>query len=121
MALDNEQTIFPEESHPYLEREHGEIPRVKVLSGGLAGREFSLTKEKCVIGRNPASDIVIEEQHVSRKHAVIVRKSSEYVLCDLMSTNGVFMNNLKLDKSVLKNGDLFQIGSCIFQFVWRRA
>ena len=58
---------------------------------------------------------------MSRRHAKIEKTSTEYMLCDLGSANGVYVNNLKMPRSVLMNGDVFQIGSCVFQFVWDRG
>jgi pSer/pThr/pTyr-binding forkhead associated (FHA) protein len=91
---------------------------VKVLSGILKGKEFRLTREKYLIGRDPGCNIVIEEREVSRRHALLQKKAGEYMLSDLDSTNGIYVNNLRLEKAILKNGDFFQIGSCVFQFIW---
>lgn len=92
-----------------------------MLSGPLEGREFPLTSDRYTVGRDPQSDIVIAQPEVSRRHAEIVRAASEYLLTDLRSANGVYVNNLKLDRAVLHHGDVFQIGSCVFQFVWNRS
>lgn len=119
--MDPEQTIRPDLARPYLAGADPRVPALKVLSGPLEGREYRLTYEIYVIGRDPTSDIVIDQREVSRKHATIVRRASEYLLTDLSSANGVFVNNLKLERSVLAHGDVFQIGSCVFQFVWNRG
>jgi pSer/pThr/pTyr-binding forkhead associated (FHA) protein len=115
--VDEENTYHPDMEHPYLGGTKGDAPTVKVLSGTLRGKEYRLTQDEYLIGRDPGTHIVIEEKEVSRRHAMIIKKAGEYMLCDLDSTNGVYVNNLRLEKSVLKNGDLFQIGSCIFQFI----
>ncbi len=86
----------------------------------MKGGEYRLVMEEYGIGRDPASDIVIEDREVSRRHAMISKKAGEFLLCDLDSTNGVYVNNLKLERAVLKHGDVFQIGSCVFQFNWDR-
>ena len=117
--MDEEKTIRFDAVHPYLDNGVG-TPTVKALSGPLEGREYPLTNKEYVIGRDPESDIVIEGREVSRRHAKIEKTSTEYMLCDLGSANGVYVNNLKMPRSVLMNGDVFQIGSCVFQFVWNR-
>ncbi len=118
--LDPEQTFRPEFSHPYLPGREPTSPLLRVLSGSLKGREFTLTAERYTVGREAESDIVIAQPEVSRRHAEIMRMASEYVLIDLKSANGIFVNNLKLDRAVLHHGDVFQIGSCVFQFIWNR-
>ncbi len=97
------------------------VPTLKALSGPLEGREYQLTEKAYFIGRDPDSDIVIETKDVSRRHAKIERTSTEFVLCDLGSSNGIYINNLKLPRSILMHGDLIQIGSCVFQFSWHRT
>lgn len=119
--MDEELTVRPDMARPYLAGTDPRVPVLKVLSGPLEGREYRLTNELYVIGRDPESDIVIDQREVSRKHAKIVRMASEYLLTDLSSANGIFVNNLKLERSVLAHGDVFQIGSCVFQFVWDRG
>jgi len=100
---------------------NGHAPLLKALSGALEGRTYPLNEKEYVIGRDPASDIVIDSKDVSRRHAKVEKVGTEYVLCDLGSSNGVFINNLKMPRSVLMNGDLIQIGSCLFQFAWNRS
>ncbi|OGW60571.1 MAG: hypothetical protein A2638_01235 [Nitrospirae bacterium RIFCSPHIGHO2_01_FULL_66_17] len=117
----DEETIRPDMAHPYLSGADPRVPALNVLSGPLEGREYRLTNELYVIGRDPESDIVIDQREVSRRHAKIMRMASEYLLADLSSANGVYVNNLKLDRHVLAHGDVFQIGSCVFQFVWDRG
>lgn len=119
--LDPEQTVRPDFSHPYLPGRQPACPLLRVLSGPLEGREFPLTSDRYTVGRDPQSDIVIAQPEVSRHHAEIVRTASEYLLTDIKSANGVYVNNLKLDRAVLHHGDVFQIGSCVFQFVWNRS
>ena len=119
--MDEEKTIRPDVSHPYLAGIEPSIPVLRSLSGPLESRQYQLENEICLIGRDPESDIVIDQREVSRKHAKIMRMASEYVLMDLQSANGVYVNNLKLQRSVLAHGDVFQIGSCVFQFIWNRT
>jgi pSer/pThr/pTyr-binding forkhead associated (FHA) protein len=117
---DEEKTLHPDLAHPYLPTETQNTPLIKVYSGPLKGKEYLLAQQDFIIGRDSGSDIVLEEKLVSRKHAMITRKTCEYVICDLDSTNGIYVNNLKLNKAVLKHGDMFQIGSSLFQFIWQR-
>jgi len=62
--------------------------------------EFALEKDRINIGRSKENDIVIDNIAVSRKHAQIERKGGEeYVLRDLNSSNGTFLNGAKIDAS----------------------
>lgn len=116
--MDDEKTIqFGADGVPLGEA----VPTLKILNGPLEGREYRLVSSEYLIGRDPGSDIVIDLKDVSRRHAKIEKIATEYVVCDLGSANGLHINNLKLPRAVLMNGDLVQIGSCVFQFVWHRV
>ena len=90
---------------------------IKVLSGVLQGKEFKLAKRESTIGRLSSSDIVLADERVSRTHAMIVKKDGKFLLRDLNSANGVYVNNLRLEKAVLRPGDIIQIGSCVLRFL----
>lgn len=115
--MDGEQTIFPDVSYPYGAQVQA-VPVVRVLSGAMNGREYPLTKDLCIIGRDPEVDIVVDAPEVSRRHASITTMVGQYLLTDTGSRNGVYVHNMRLDRTVLKHGDLFQIGPTVFQFIW---
>ncbi len=117
-----DRTTRVDKSNPYLDPGYQDFPVINVLSGILKGKKYLLTKKEYLIGRDPKSDIVIDDRKVSQKHAMISKSSGGFLLCDLDSTNGIFVNNRRMgryDKLPLKAGDTFQIGTCIFQFVWQ--
>lgn len=117
--MDEEKTIqFAPGQSPL---DTSDIAVVRILSGPLEGQEYRLIGREYIIGRDPISDIVIEAKDVSRRHAKIEKTGTEYTLSDLGSSNGVYVNNLKLPRAILMSGDMFQIGSCVFQFVWNRT
>ena len=66
---------------------------LQVLNGQLMGQRFSLD-EGVNIGVNPQNDVVLPDRLVSRRHARIERQGNGYVLIDLGSTNGTYVNDM---------------------------
>lgn len=81
--------------------------RLIVRTGPNPGMLFDLTKEITSLGRDVASDIVLGDPEVSRQHSRLTRTPGGYVLEDLGSTNGTFVNGERLTgPRVLTPGDL---------------
>ena len=74
------------------------------------------------IGRESANQLQINDHFVSRRHARIEKKPSAqtYILRDMGSQNGVFLNGSRIQQAVLKNNDHFQIGKTLFNFSFER-
>ncbi|MEA4825556.1 MAG: FHA domain-containing protein [Clostridium sp.] len=73
---------------------------------------------KLTIGRKEDNQLVLHDQYVSGKHAVIFIKNNEYIIEDLKSTNGTIVNNEKLDKATYLNiDDEIEIGEYIFKVI----
>ena len=82
-----------------------------VKAGDKINKTFDLTKEISIIGRDPMSDIVIDDAEVSRKHLLIRKKNDTFFVEDQNSTNGSFLNGKRVRKSKeIRNGDLITIG-----------
>lgn len=64
-----------------------------------------------VIGRSPASDVVLKEPKVSRKHAEIQFAGGKYIILDLESSNGTYVGGKKITEQVLQAGDEIMIGN----------
>jgi hypothetical protein len=71
-------------------------PQLVVIKGPEMGRTFHLDEPTLVIGRHPRSGIVIDHPEVSRRHARIVRQEEGWIVEDLDSTNGTFLNGARL-------------------------
>ncbi len=69
------------------------------------------------IGRRLDNDVVIQDQNVSRRHAEIRYENGRFVLYDLNSTGGTYVNNKQIDKVVLKMGDVVVLAIVPFVFV----
>ncbi len=91
-------------------------PRYQLVmrSGPTPGATFSLEGDQLVIGRDSASAIAINDAEVSRKHARLTFQGGKYVIEDLGSTNGTFVNGQRLvSPVVLKSGDVISLGEQI--------
>ena len=63
-----------------------------------------------IIGRNAENDIVIENLAVSKLHARIVKQDEAYYIEDLNSTNGTYLNKIRITKKDLKDNDIISVG-----------
>jgi pSer/pThr/pTyr-binding forkhead associated (FHA) protein len=91
---------------------------------GVAITKFKLDKPVLRIGRDPASDIFIDNTVVSTEHAVIKAKDNpaadgapEFYIEDLNSTNSTFVNGEKITRHKLKHDDLIRVGWNTFKFI----
>ena len=81
-----------------------------VRKGPNAGSKYILDAEVTRAGRHPDSDIFLDDITVSRRHAEITRLSSGYILRDVGSLNGTYVNRDRVEEAPLSNGDELQIG-----------
>lgn len=79
-------------------------------------RTYPIGASPLLIGRGPDCDVRIATHFVSREHARIVRERDRIVIEDLGSTNGVFVNAVRVDRGPLRDGDLVTIGETQFRF-----
>lgn len=90
-----------------------ETAMLLILDGPSPGRRVFLEKPPVVIGRDERCDLVIADRQVSRYHARISLEGDGYILTDLGSKNGTFLNGQELDAPhVLQDGDEIQIAYC---------
>ncbi len=88
--------------------------RLIVRTGPNPGMVFELTEEILMTGRDVTNDIVIGDAEMSRQHARLTRTPGGYVLEDLGSTNGTFVNGERLmAPRVLNPGDLVGMGETV--------
>jgi pSer/pThr/pTyr-binding forkhead associated (FHA) protein len=82
-----------------------------VQRGPDAGARFLLDTDMVTVGRHPDSDIFLDDISVSRRHATFTRTDGLYVVSDLGSLNGSYVNRDRIDTDVvLSGGDEVQIG-----------
>ena len=90
--------------------------RLLVRTEGDAGIVHVLGR-RTTIGRTPDNDLRIEAEFISRHHAVVLVGAERTVVEDLNSTNGVFVNDVKVTRHELSEGDLVTIGQTSFRYV----
>jgi pSer/pThr/pTyr-binding forkhead associated (FHA) protein len=136
MSKDSEKTILFNTKNPhFLEGEKSgfsstqEIPR-KTYVGRIPTmqhafleimdeekRRITLGEEDIIIGRTPDCTIQIMATNVSRKHARISYYNEEYRIEDLGSTNGIYVNGVKVERCVLRKHDVLEIGGLKILFI----
>jgi pSer/pThr/pTyr-binding forkhead associated (FHA) protein len=83
-------------------------------SGPTPGATYSLDGDQMVIGRDSTNGVVINDSEISRKHARLIFQGGKYVLEDLGSTNGTFINGQRITgQVVLRSGDIVSLGEQI--------
>jgi hypothetical protein len=87
--------------------------------GGRAGEMFPLQGDRMTVGRRPDSDIFLDDVTVSRDHAIIVRRGSDYHLDDCGSLNGTYVNRRRIESHRLSDGDELQVGKYKLAFLSR--
>ena len=90
---------------------HGLLGKFTILNGLRAGEKLGLGGSGIRIGRESAiCDIVLENPKVSRLHAEVVSIDGKTMLIDRNSSNGTYVNDQKIDRRVLRDGDIIHFG-----------
>lgn len=85
--------------------------------GNAMGSRFTLRDAHLIIGRGEDCEIRIEDNSVSRRHARVYPSKEGYLVEDLQSTNGTFVNDEPVSFHPLNNGDYLRTGNCIFRYL----
>lgn len=112
-------SLGPDEVDGQLETPTG--PALVVRSGGgRAGESFEAIGAHALIGRSPECDVFLDDVTVSRRHAELVAEGATYVIRDLGSLNGTFVNRHRIESTVLEDDDEVQVGKYRMTFLLRR-
>jgi len=88
--------------------------RLVMRAGPQPGQTFVLDQDSLTLGRDPGNEIVIGDPQVSRQHARITRQGGLTVIEDAGSTNGTFVNGLRLaGPHTLTDGDVISLGDAV--------
>ncbi|HYE99876.1 MAG TPA: adenylate/guanylate cyclase domain-containing protein [Planctomycetota bacterium] len=92
------------------------MPKIVVKQNGQT-RDIPLVKESVSIGRTPENDIELKDSLISRRHTSIVKKGDRWVVYDLGSSNGTFVNRERIESKPLEDGDVIRIGDSELLFL----
>ncbi len=134
---DRTQIVIPGQANPPADHTHGAFPPVapvhqaqapqadmRKLVGWLVsfdlqptGLDFRLYVGKNKLGRNPKCDIVINKGWISDEHAMILYREDRFLLQDMMSANGTYVNDVLIeDRIYLNDNDMVRLGNTTFKF-----
>jgi len=103
--------IDEEEDLPVLmDVEPREPPELIVSHNGNLVRELPLAGPRTLLGRSELSDVMIDNQYVSKHHALLVWAENEVLLIDLKSRNGTYVNSKRVKSQLLKDNDIVALG-----------
>lgn len=114
-------SVLPTEADPGLRGLSAEdkeavaaLPRTSALliveRGPSSGARFLLDAERTLAGRSEHADIFLDDVTVSRRHAEFVRELDDFVVRDVGSLNGTYVNRERVESVLLRAGDEVQIG-----------
>ena len=94
------------------------MPSLFVIQGRNRGTRYDLTSHEGAmsIGREAGNFVQLEDNEVSRRHAEVRRVGESFIVGDLKSSNGTWLNNRKIDWAELSSGDHIQVGRTILVY-----
>lgn len=93
-------------------------PRIAAITGKLEDTVISMNDGPVVIGRQAGATLKIGNASVSRRHAVIEKEGDRFIIADLGSRNGTFVNDVPVRRRELQHGDRVRIGESQFFFLY---
>lgn len=90
---------------------------VVIISGDAAGTEFEVNQPNISMGRGSEANWKFSDDSMSKEHAALEFANEGIRLRDLGSMNGTRLNDSDVRAADLKNGDRFQLGEHVFQFI----
>ncbi len=87
-----------------------EAARLVVSSGGQQLAEISLSRPRMILGRDPTCDISLDSTYLSRYQNLFMQTDGGWMIIDLNSTNGCFVNGRRVREHKLRDGDFIAVG-----------
>ncbi len=90
---------------------------VRIYPAGVTGSLIPLTFRRITIGRGQDCTIEVNDDFMSRTHAILEMTDSGYMLSDCNSRNGTFVNDVRVSSQTLRPGDQLRLGNHIYKFL----
>jgi transcriptional regulator with GAF, ATPase, and Fis domain len=90
--------------------------KLVVIKGPQRGTEYVISSDVIQVGKAPENDLVIGDETVSRQHFAIVRDTKGYLLRDLQSTNGTFLDGAEIKEAYIRAGAVIGAGASELKF-----
>ena len=90
--------------------------KLVVIKGSQRGTEFVVSGDTFRVGKAPENDLVLADETVSRVHFEIARDAKGYLVRDMKSTNGTFLDGAEVKEAYLRAGSVIGLGSCELKF-----
>lgn len=110
VAADTKEIVTPQAVQYMANVQKLTVSRLILVTDGKE-TSFPLTGETHTLGRHRNNDITISDPKVSSFHARIDRSTDGFVLVDLQSRNGTFLNGKRIESGILKTGDEVRLGT----------
>ena len=94
----------------------GKYHRLICMTGKNKGTCYYIGDKRVLMGRSIKTDIQIYDGQASREHFELAKVGDDYILTDLGSQNGVYVNDFKVSQHKLKNGDKVIVGSTVYKY-----
>lgn len=88
-----------------------------VIMGANAGQIYTVTKPRTVLGRGTESDVQLQDSEVSRRHAMLEIRGDEAMVVDLGSTNGTYVDGVRVQKASIYSNQEFSLGTTMLMFI----
>jgi signal transduction histidine kinase len=92
------------------------VPRLLVIKGADEGKQFELAEPHISVGRDGTNRIRLHDTEVSRRHAEFRQVEGGFVIADIGSANGTFVNNHRIQEALLQAGDQIVIGQTMLVY-----
>lgn len=92
------------------------MPYLRYTSPTRGVRYVSLDRDVVTVGRSKECDLMLEDTEASRKHCQVRKWAGKFLLEDLKSKNGTFVNGKKVASHTLSDGDRIAVGDSSFVF-----
>jgi pilus assembly protein CpaF len=92
---------------------------IVITEKGGKPRSEAFDQNEITIGRVQGNDIVLPKGNISKRHSRIVLRDGKFIIVDLKSTNGTFVNGKRIHEAILRHGDRVRFGQVEFTFLTR--